>query len=265
MKATACLLLCAAAAAPAQVVPNRTTAYLHPADVTDARALWVNPAGLGRVHEASLHLDVTVGDPGVAGRLRQLTLGLSSRGFMFGYQRDIFGGGGRGHTYRVGFAGGHRGLAAGAAITMYRGSTKGSGWDLGVLYDLGQSLSVGGVLANIGQPVVRDSLQPFTTIPGATLRLFGSRAALSAHGRLTSDAVLGYAFGLRAGVREGSALAVRLLARLETDRSLRRTGLAFGLSVGGGDLLGIVATTPGDVGRIDALSLYAVSTRRLGR
>src|SRR5205807_2095321 len=80
----------------AQVVPNRATLYLYPSDVTDARAVWVNPAGSGRFEEASLNLDLTVGDPGAAGRLRQLTLGLSSRGLSFGYQRDVFDPGGRG-------------------------------------------------------------------------------------------------------------------------------------------------------------------------
>src|SRR2546425_9566772 len=42
--------------------------------------------------------DVTVGDPGAAGRLRQLSLGFNSRGLSFGYQRDVFDGGLRGHT-----------------------------------------------------------------------------------------------------------------------------------------------------------------------
>src|SRR2546426_5316367 len=71
-----CLLLLAlAASAQAQVAPNRTTLYLHPTEVGDARALWVNPAGLGRFEEASVHLDLTVGDPGASGRLRQVTLG----------------------------------------------------------------------------------------------------------------------------------------------------------------------------------------------
>ena len=39
--------------------PNRATRYLFPTDVTDARALWVNPAGLGAFPEASINLDVT--------------------------------------------------------------------------------------------------------------------------------------------------------------------------------------------------------------
>lgn len=259
------LLLLAATAAPAQVAPNRSTLYLHPTDVADARAVWVNPAGPARQSEASVHADVTVGDPGAAGRLRQLTLGFSSRGLAFGYQRDVFPGGGRGHTYRFGISSRHRRLAAGLAIAWYRGGTSTTGWDLGTVYDLAPALLVGGVIANIGRPIVRGQAQPVTYVPSATLRLFRDVAALSAHSRFTSQGALGYSAGVRAGLRERTRLPIRLLARLDTDRSARRTGWAFGLSVGGEDMIGSVATTPGDAARLDAVSLYGVSTRRLGR
>ena len=52
------------------------------------------------------------------------------------------------------------------------------------------------------------------------------------------------------------------LARLDTDHTLARAGLAFGVSLGSQDLAGLVATAPGDAGRIDAVDLYGVSTRR---
>jgi len=246
----AVLLFMTAGRGFAQVAPNRSTLYLHPTEVTDARALWVNPAGLGLFPEASLNLDVTVGDPGSSGRLRQFTLGLNSRGLSFGYQRDLFDGGVRGSTYRIGAATGHNGLAAGAALALYRGGTSSSGWDLGILYAWTPDLSVGGVIQNVGQPRVRGSLLP---------------AAFSALSRVTSDRVSGYAFGLRAQLRRTTRLPVGLVARLDTDRSLHRAGFAFGLSLGGPDQAGVVATTPGDVSRIDALSLYGVSTRRFSR
>lgn len=248
--------------ASAQVVPNRATRYLDPSDVSDARAVWVNPAGLARYPEASLHLEGAVGDPGAAGRLRQLTLGLNSRGLSFGYQRDLFADGTRGHTYRVGFAAGHAGLAAGVAAALYRGGTSGTGWDLGVLYDWTPSVSLAGVIQNIGQPVVRGTPLRVTYAPGATLHLVGGRAALSASGRLTASAVLGYGFGARAGLRQATKLPLGLLARLDTDRALRGAGFAFGFSLGAQDVAGLVATTPGTLGRIDALDLYGVSTRR---
>jgi len=255
-------LLLLASGAVAQVAPNNAALYLPPTDVSDARALWVNPAGLGHFPEASVHLDLTVGEPGAKGRLRQLTLGLNSRGLSLGYQRDLFNSVRRGHTYRVGYAGGRAGLAAGFATVLYRGGTSSTGWDVGILYDWTPALSVGGVIQNIGRPVVRDSTLRITYVPSATVRLAGRRVVLSALSRLTSDVVEGYAFGLRGTLRAGSSLAIGLLARLDTDRSLRRSGLAFGFSLGGEDTAGLVATTPGDAHGIDALSLYGVSTRR---
>src|SRR5947207_5870063 len=74
-------LLLLATSAFAQVAPNTTTRYLFPTDVSDARALWVNAAGLAAFPAASVHLDLTVGDPGASGKLRQLTFGLNSRGY----------------------------------------------------------------------------------------------------------------------------------------------------------------------------------------
>lgn len=256
------LLLALAASAQTQVAPNRATLYLYPTDVSDARALWVNPAGLGRFEEASVHLDVTVGDPGASGRLRQLTLGVNSRGLSFGYQRDLFDGGARGGTYRVGFAAGTAGLAAGAAAALYRGGGSSSGWDLGVVYDLVPLVTVGGVIENVGQPHVRGSTLRINYVPSATAQLLGRRVALSALGRLAPHRVVGYAFAVRATLGQGARLPIGLSARLDTDRSLRRAGMTFGFSLGGLDAAGLVATTPGDLGRIDALSAYGVSTRR---
>jgi len=117
----------------------------------------------------------------------------------------------------------------------------------------------------MGRPVVRASALPVTYSPGATLRLSGARAAFSADAQMTSDGVTGYAFGATAGLRQGTPLPLGILLRVDTDRSLRRAAFAFGLSVGKQDLVGAVATTPGDLGRLDAVSLYGVSTRRLTR
>lgn len=258
-----CCLL--GAAAPAQVAPNLATRYLHPTEVNDARALWVNPAGLGRFKEASVHLDLTVGNPGAHGRLRQVSVGLNSRGLSLGYQRDVFDGGVRGGTYRVGMAAGHGGLAVGAAAALYRGGTSSSGWDVGVLYEWTGALAVGGVIQSIGQPHVRDSTLRVTYVPSATLALGGGRASFSVLSRLTSDGVQAYAFAARADLRRTSSLPVGVVARLETDHSLHRSGWAFGVSLGGPDVAGMIAVAPGDLGRLDALGLYGVSTRRLSR
>ncbi len=264
------LALAALALAPpaaAQVAPNRATAYLHPTDVYDARALWVNPAGLGLLREASVHLDVTVGEPGATGRLRQVTAGFNSRGLSFGYQRDVFDGGARGHTYRLGLAGssGVRAgqLAAGIATALYRGQTSSTGWDVGLVYEAGSAFAVGGMIANIGQPDVRGFRQRVTYVPGATLKPLGPQVAASLHGRFTSEAVVSYSFGLRWSL--AAWVPLELVARLDTDRRLRRGAFAFAIAVGHLDRLGAVATTPGDVSSVDAASLYGVATRPMAR
>ena len=258
-----CLL---AVGAPAQVASNQATRYLHPTEVSDARALWVNPAGLGRFEEASVNLDLTVGEPGASGRQRQVSVAFNSRGLSFGYQRDLFDGGVRGGTYRVGFAAGHAGLAAGAAVALYRGGgSSSSGWDLGVLYEWTPAFTLGGVIQAIGQPRVRDSTLRVTYVPSATLDLGRGRLALSGLCRLTADGAQSYAFAVRAGLRPASRLPIGFVARLETDRSLHRAGLAFGFSLGGTDQAGVIALAPGDLARLDALGLYGVSTRRFAR
>lgn len=250
-------------AAAQEVASNRATAYLHPTDVRDARALWVNPAGLGVLRDASVYAELAVQDPTSGdARLRQLSVGFNSRGLAFAYQRDVFDGGRRGHTYRLGLAGASKGLAAGAAMALYRGDTKGTGWDFGVAYTLegATALTVGGVIANVGQPVVRGLEQRLTFVPGATWRPLGPAAGFSIHARITPDSVLSYAFGL-SWQGSGGKFPIGLLARLDTDGGARRTAFTIGISIGGPDRVGLVVSAPGDVSGVDAASLYGVSTR----
>ena len=247
----------------AQVAPNRATAYLHPTDARDARAIWVNPAGLGVLREASVYAELSVGDPGARGRLRQVSAGFNARGLSFGYQRDMFDAGMRGHTYRLGLAGGAGGLAAGFAAAYYRGDdAKATGWDVGASYELPASgLRVGTVITNIGQPVVRGLRQRLTFVPGATWHPEPlPSVGLSVHSRITPDSVAAYAFGVswRAG---GGRWPVEIIARLDTDGGLRRGAFALGLSIGGRDRMGVVASTPGDVSTVDGVSVYGLSTR----
>jgi len=247
----------------AQVAPNRAATYLHPTDVRDARAIWVNPAGLGVLREASVYAEVSVSKPGARGRLEQLNAGFNARGLAFAYQRDQFDSGERGHTYRIGLAGAAEALAAGAAIAHYRGTgAKATGWDLGATYHWRPSVTVGAVVANIGQPDVRGVELPLTMIPGVTLRPLGG-VALSAQALATTDSVAAYAFGLawRAGLG-GGRWPLEVIARLDTDGGLRRGAFAFGISIGGQDRVGVIATTPGDVSGIEAASIYGVATRK---
>lgn len=247
----------------AQVAANRATAYLPATDVADVRALWVNPAGLAAREEAAVLLDLSVQPLGSAGRLVQVSTGFNARGIAFGYQRDNFSNGIRGHTYRLGLAGGSKGVAFGAALALYRGATGGSGWDLGVRYDWRPQLTVGGAVRDIGKPTVRGvHLEP-TFVPSVTLRPSGAWLAISAQTQATSSAVLGHAFEVRAEWSRPRPLA--LLARLDTNRALRRRALVFGLSLGRVNTVGVVGSVPGGGSQQNILSVYGVSTRMPAR
>ncbi|MGH7699294.1 MAG: hypothetical protein ACREMJ_02070 [Gemmatimonadales bacterium] len=246
-----------------QVAANRAVLYLHPTDVADARAVWVNPAGLAVLRQASIHLDLTVRDPGEQGRLRQVTAGFSSRGLGFSYQRDAFDAGVTGHTYRLGFAGAEGGFAAGFAAALYRGDASATGWDVGLVYALHQAVTIGGAVSNLGEPDVRGARLPVTFVPGATVAPLGPPLALSGHALITRDSVSGYAFGARVSLEWPAPVAA--LVRLDTDRSLRRAAFAFGISVGTQDILGAVLTAPGDLGTPDAVSVHGLVIRPLAR
>ena len=248
-------------AGSAQVAANRTAEYLFQTDARDARALWVNPSGPAITRSASIFADVVVRHAtDGASRLGQVTAGFSSRGLSFGYQYDDFDTA-VGHTYRLGVAGASGSFAAGFASAWYRGGTSAWGYDVGASYVIGGRLVLGATAANIGQPVVRGTKLDFTLIPGITVMPLGRSVALSALGRF--GGIEGYALGLHWDmpwrVQSG------LLARVDTDRSLDATAFTFGLSIGGRDQVGLVATTPRDLSRVDAASVYGVATRQFRR
>ena len=247
-----------------EVAPNRSAAYLFPTNVQDARAIWVNPARLGVQREASIYAEAAIGNPGTKGQLRQLNVGFNSRGLSFAYQRDILDNGVRGSTYRLGLAGGAAGLAAGFDIARYEGGgTHATGWDIGTSYVALPSVTIALVAANLGQPIVRSFRQVLTFVPGVTWQPAPIPAlGVSAAARITTDSVASYAFGAAYRFATGSRFPIELIARLDTDHALRRGAFAFGLSIGGRDRGGLVATTPGDVSSVDGLSLYGLSARQ---
>jgi hypothetical protein len=243
----------------AQVAPNRALTYLPVTDAGDTRALWVNPAGLGMRHGASVLLDLTVRRPGPEGQLGQLSAGFNTRGLSFGYQRDIFPGGVHGHTYRLGLGVAAGRLSAGTAVAFHRGGTTGTTWDLGARYEWGRAVSLGAVLRNLGQPVVRGVRLTQALVSGVTVRPAGELLALSVQGTFGPTGDRGYAGEARAQLP--MPLPLGFLARIDTDRHGHRRALVIGVSWGREDQAGLVASAPGDASRVDALSAYGVSTR----
>ena len=244
-----------------QVAPNRATAYLFPTNVQDVRALWVNPAGLGVQREASIYAELLVSDPGALGQLAQINAGFNARGLSVGYQRDHLDDGVRGHTYRLGLAGGSGRLAGGGALALYRGTdASATGWDVGVTYTAHKSLNAALVVANLGQPVVRGLQQRMTYIPGLTWSPVAG-LGFSTDARITPDSVASFAFGLSWRSGGTGKWPVEIITRLDTDGDLRRGAFVFGLALGGQDRFGAIGTTPGDVSRVDGVSLYGLAVR----
>src|SRR5262249_43733141 len=171
----------------AQGATNRAAAYLVASNVSDARALWVNPAGLATRPEASVLFDLTVVHPGSKGRLEQVTTGFNARGLSFGYQRDNFTPTLHGHTYKVGLAGNYRGFSGGRRIEFHGGANQGTGWDLGVRSDRLPTVTIGGVIRNIGRPRILGVRQATSLVPAVTLRPLGAVLALSAEASFASD------------------------------------------------------------------------------
>jgi hypothetical protein len=169
----------------------------------------------------------------------------------------------RGHTYRLGLGAGRGGLAAGLAAALYRGNTKGWGLDFGVVYEPVSTLALSAVVRNVRQPVVRGIRQLATVVPSVTLQPFGPLVALSAEGRITVDSVLGYAVGAR--FRSRGRLPLGFLARLDTDHAFHRAALVFGVSVGGGEAFGTVASIPAGANKVDLANFYGIITRTAER
>ena len=165
--------------AAAQAQRPRTAEYEFAAAANDARALWVNPAGLVAVQEASVMGDVTLeweATPNT--RISQWMLGFNSHGFGFGYQRDRFpddpltpeNDPRSVSALRFGISLPFRRGSLGGSLSWYKGGDLGgeTGWDIGIRYSLAPRLTAAGVLKNIGRPVPLDVPLPFGGIIGLT-------------------------------------------------------------------------------------------------
>jgi hypothetical protein len=126
-------------------------------------------------------------------------------------------------------------------------------------YDWVPQVTIGGVIQNLGQPTVRGIRQETAARPAITVRPLGSILALSVQAAFGAVTDRGYTLEASVGLPRSPNLG--FLARLDTDRSLHSRALVVGLSIGVQDRVGLVGSLPGDASRLDALSLYGVSTR----
>ena len=230
--ALAALLATLAALLPGGVAAQSLSAqphlYLLTTEAFDARALWIQPAGLAARPEASLSGLITASTSGRR-TVTQYGLTLASRGIGLGWQHDRLPDGSSDNQWAVGLAGGTARFTAGVARRWIRGdSTNAAAFDAGVRYGARPSLEVSLVWRDIGSPVVRDTTVRATLVPGIALALFRARAQIGADWEIVTR---GWGTSaLRAGAAVALPLQLALSLRADFSGSLHARGLALALT-----------------------------------
>ena len=233
-RATALAALLAAAAAllpgsaAAQSFAAQPHLYLLTTDAFDARALWVQPAGLAARAEASLSGLLTAATSGRRS-VTQYGLTLASRGIGVGWQHDRLPDGTSDNQWAVGLAGGTPRVTLGIARRWIRGANaNAAAFDAGVRYAARPTLQLSLAWRDIGSPVVRDTTVRATLVPGLALALFGARAQIGADWELVTR---GWGTSaLRAGATVALPLRLALSVRADFSGSLHARGLSLALT-----------------------------------
>ncbi len=257
------------AVASAQSFAPRSADYMFAATANDARAIWVNPAGLAVVPEASLMAEFVVQRPlNDDLRLSQLSFGFNSQGLSFGYNRERLPSESSNNAYRLALARALRGWTVGFAVSHFRSGVNDTGFDAGIRYRVLSSLQLGVVLRNIGQPQVRSDTLPLTGVASLGWTLLPGFLTVSgeaiAKNRLEES---GYDMVYRGGAQLsfGRTLPVSGLTAVTLDKDLGVMMWSFGLSVGGARRGVFVAgVTPDNPSvRVENLSLTGLATNPL--
>lgn len=248
----------------AQVSPPSRD-YLFATNVDDARAVWVNPAGLAWVPEASVAAEAVLDRVDGSVHLGQYSFGLNSRGLALAYWRDRPAEAPRQTVLTVGLAVPLGLGSVGASMSSYRGR-RDTGYDIGLRYPAPGGASVGLLLRNLGRPVMDSFPQPVTGVAGITLPVAPGLAAVSLEGtaaeRLASS---GYDLGYRAGfvVQVGGTLPLALHAVVRVAGGEVRQW-SLGLLLGRLDRVGVVgsALPASGLGQPRRFSAVGVASRR---
>ncbi len=237
--------------ARSQSLSARSQDYLFLTNVADVRALWVNPAGLALVAEASILGELTFERLRGDLRVEQYAVGFNSRGVSIGYQRNRLVGEKPVSTLRTGFGFPFRGGSLGVAFSRHRqDSTKSYGADFGLLYVPSVTVQLGLAVRHVGRPTVRGTDLPVTTVGAAqmTLSVIQLIWETAAAERLEPDES-GFNVTHRAGVRLAlwKQLPVMLIGAVDLGSNVRIDGLNLGFSIGGArQLTSIGSAVPRD-------------------
>jgi hypothetical protein len=253
----------------AQSFAPRSQDYMFAATANDARAIWVNPAGLATVPEASIMAEFVLLRPVMADlHLSQVTLGFNSQGLSFGYNRERLVTDVSNHTYRVAFARALQAWTVGLAVSHFRSGFNDTGFDAGIRYLLMRSLQLGVVLRNIGQPQVRFETLPATGVVSVGWAVLPRRLELAgeavAQNRLVGSGIdMGYRAGARLSL--AGAMPIAAMTAVSLDSDLGITTWFLGISVGGSRRGVLVAGLAPDDSqlRLETMSLAGIAINPL--
>jgi hypothetical protein len=248
--------------ASGQAIPAPPARYLLTTEAADARALWVNPAGLARLLEASIGADMTWDRyfPGGA-QLSEYGLSLAGRGVAASWIHERFPPRRALNAYAVGVGLGDERFSAGTTRRWYSGAVSGSAWDAAarVAYADGTQLSL--VMKNVGSPRLLDSTYWATLVPGALVSLLGGSLQLGGEWEVAPHAWRSIAY--RAGATVLLARGFALLVRADLSPGFKRRALVVAFNFDASrSRAGAFALLSGGANEVDALGLSgAVVTR----
>ena len=222
----------AGAAAPSRltaqvVLPPPPARYLLTTEVEEARALWVNPAGLARRLEASLGADVGVDRfaPGSM-ELSQFGATFASRGLAVSWMHDRYPGGGAVNAYAVGAGLGDEQFSGGLTRRWYRGLVGFSAWDLALRAAAANGVQVSVVGRGLGSPLPDSTYRP-TVVPGASVTLLDGALQIGAEWEVAAHRWRSQEIRAGGMASLGGAFALTVRADLAPDFKRRRIVLAL--------------------------------------
>jgi hypothetical protein len=214
-----------AAAAQGAPLPAQPVRYLLAAQAADARALWLNPAGLARRSEASIGGDLSLDRAPGGTHLSQYGATLASRGFALGWTHDREPGGASANGYAIGLGLGDAAFSAGVVRRWVRGPVRASVWDVAGGTAARDWLHLSLVARNLNSPLPGDSAWAPSLVPGLDAALLGGRldAALEWEVATRGWRSRTWRIGGTVALWRGVALAVRA----DLARDLGLEGLVF--------------------------------------
>ena len=257
--ATAAALLSGSAAA--QSFTAQPQLYLLTTDAFDARALWIQPAGLAAIREASVSGFFTTATQRGQGPT-QYGLSLASGGLGLSWQHDRLGNGASDNQWAIGLGVGNQTVKVGVARRWIRGANANdAALDLGMRITPRPSVLLSLAWRDIGSPVVRDTVVRAVLVPGAALALFGARARIGVDWELVTR---GWGTSaLRAGASIVLPLSLALSVRADYSGSLHARGVVLALTWNAASARAVAFGAWPSAGGVSQAGAWAAAVRSL--